>query len=548
LNRPVEPSWEGGPGLLTSVARGWPFLLGTGLLAASIALYVDSTRPEVYAASTTITLDDPQAPSVLRDVGPRVVDVDRYLASQADLAGSASVLRAAAATVGGGVTDRQLRRSIEVVAAEEAYRLVVNAQDADPGRATRMADAVARTYERFALEHRRRDATRAVRELARVEQELRAKLAEASASEIPPDADRERDALLEQIAETRKQMDAIRLDAALYGSGVQLISAPDEPEQPVSPRGLRDAAISAALGLLLAALILFWRAERVPTAESESDCERALGVPLLGTLPAPRRLWDRRSSTQARASAYGMLALALDLASLEKPRATVVISGVRAGDGATDLSLQLAMSLAHDGGRQVTLADADLEARSLTSRMGAEEELGFADLPESTTARGWAPLAPGGTFPSGLRFVPAGRRGSAVSASTSVRVAQACEELTDLSPDELLLIDAPPLLAGTAAMRLVGCADAALVVVSGGTQMHLLDEVRRRLELTGVAPTWFVFEERRRRRQRRLVRARRAVHPWLEPRGRQPRSDASRVQPFQTYDVHARPSSWEGRP
>jgi receptor protein-tyrosine kinase len=382
----------------------------------------------------------------------------------------------------------------------------------------------------------------------RVEKELRAKLAEAGASEDPPDAAQERAALLEQIAETRKQMDGIGLDAALYGSGVQLISSPDEPEHPVSPRRLRDAAISAALGMLLAALILFWRAERVPTAESESDCERALGVPLLGTLPAPRRLWDRRSSTHARASAYGMLAVALDLGLLEKPRATVVISGVRAGDGATDLSLQLAMSLAHDGGRQVTLADADLEARSLTARVGADDEVGFADLSEPTSAQGWAPLAPSGTFPPGLHFVPAGRRASAAAASTSVRVAQACEELTDLSPDELLLVDAPPLLAGTAAMRLVGCADAGLVVVSRGTQLHLLDEVRRRLELTGVAPIWFVFEGRRRRRPRPLVRPRRAVHPWLEPRGRQPRSDASRVEPFQTYDVHPRVSSWEARP
>jgi protein-tyrosine kinase len=124
----------------------------------------------------------------------------------------------------------------------------------------------------------------------------------------------------------------------------------------------------------------------------------------------------------------------------------VMVTSTREGEGKTFVALNLAFSLAAEHGRSVMLIDADPAKSSVAQYLGLEVEHGLTDL-----------LRDGGTSLSdvviptsirGLSIVPAGER-DPLSAElfASDRMGALLQTFCRTSPDSIVILDAPPVLA-----------------------------------------------------------------------------------------------------
>ena len=142
----------------------------------------------------------------------------------------------------------------------------------------------------------------------------------------------------------------------------------------------------------------------------------------------------------------------------------VMVTSTREGEGKTFVALNLAFSLAAEPGRSVMLIDADPAKSSVAQYLGLEVEHGLTDL-----------LRDGGTSLSdvviptsirGLSIVPAGER-DPLSAElfASDRMGALLQTFCRTSPDSIVILDAPPVLATSEPSSLARHVDQTVLVV-----------------------------------------------------------------------------------
>ena len=204
---------------------------------------------------------------------------------------------------------------------------------------------------------------------------------------------------------------------------------------------------------------------------------------ILATLTHPR---------SPAAEAYRALRASLAMSGLEHPVHTLVVTSAAPGEGKSIALANLAVVMAQ-GGQRVILADADLRHPTLHELFGAPNERGLTTLLEGEDALSAPPLTAVVGVDS-LQLLtsgpapldPAARLGS----KRMEEVLAALQKRADL-----LLIDAPPVLAATDAAALGMKADGVLLIVQAGhTSREHLGQAKDKLEqahvhLVGVALT-----------------------------------------------------------
>lgn len=198
--------------------------------------------------------------------------------------------------------------------------------------------------------------------------------------------------------------------------------------------------------------------------------------------PDLKTLSEPRSSVS---EAYRTLRTNLEFSSLDHPlRSLLVTSPASNADKLTTLA-NLAVIMA-EGGRQVLLVDSDLRKPELHTVFGLDNARGLGNLLEESEEWTDLPIQECGT--EGLSLLPAGQlpQNPAVLLGTE-RMGQLIETLTRQA--DLVILNAPPVLAVTDAAVLAAKVDGTLLVVrAGGTQREhlrkaktLLDKVNARL-------------------------------------------------------------------
>ena len=187
-------------------------------------------------------------------------------------------------------------------------------------------------------------------------------------------------------------------------------------------------------------------------------------------------LTDPRSPAS---EAYRTLRTNLEFSSLDHPlRSLLVTSPAASADKSLTLA-NLAVIMA-EGGRQVILADGDLRRPSLHEIFGVDNDTGLSDLIHSEDALSSLPLKESGI--EGLHLLTSGRlpqNPSVMLGSSSMK--KVIASLTERA--DLLLFDAPPVIAVTDAALLAAQVDGALLVIRvGGTQREHVKQAKALLE------------------------------------------------------------------
>ena len=258
----------------------------------------------------------------------------------------------------------------------------------------------------------------------------------------------------------------------------------------IRPKPKKYALLGIGLGLVLGVGLAFLREAFDTRLRSGVQISALLKLPILARIPTPPRRLERsrklvmvEEPTSHRADAFRRLRMNLEFASVGKPSQVMMLTSALSEEGksTTLANLGVAMALA---GKTVALIDLDLHRPRLADffRLGEAQPglsavvLGYTSLddalvgvPLDTAARSSEESSNGST-PSRARtagslvVLPTGALppdpGEFVGLEEVGRVLAALRERVDV-----ILIDAPPLLAVGDGLTIAGFADALVVVV-----------------------------------------------------------------------------------
>jgi len=310
------------------------------------------------------------------------------------------------------------------------------------------------------------------------------------------------------------------VDAAAAGSGVELTEPATAPTRPVQPRPLLGALIGGVLGLVAAAALAWWLADRRRRVSTGGEPAVSLNIPMLGTVPSDRSLRGRfpvptLEAPRSRVSeAYNFLVASL-LGGEGSRLKRLLVSSPLPGDGKTVTALNLALAVGKRG-RSVVLIDADLRTKGLTRVAEAQGRMGLTDLAAGMPIHDClVEFEVGGGRK--LLLLPAG---SDVEEPASFLASEAFSGALDqLSLHAgLLVLDTPSFLVFADALEVSSRAAGIVLVLTPGTPTEALDATSEALIHTRTPVLGYVYNKSQTRQApgvpRRLKTRRRRRPRW----------------------------------
>ncbi|MBA2528489.1 MAG: AAA family ATPase [Euzebyales bacterium] len=489
-----------GPGLLEAVWQyRWAAAIVT-LVAGAVGFAASFLQPTEYEAQAQLLLADPRTSGVFQDTGQTFIDPTRYVRNQAEFATSTPVLDVARAIVGSDLPLDDLRERVTVQASSELDLLTIAALDPTAEGAAALTNAVGEAYQQVAAGRVKRNAQAAVAELEQSIRELQTRIQQIEQDMRggdDPALQAERDAAVAQLVSLESRARQLAVDASLYGSGVTLFERAQLPESPATPKPLRAALVAMVLGLMAASAWAWWRAEHTQSADDRQDAAPVLGAPLLGEVPnfgavgVTGTMPAMTAPHSVAGEAYHFLVAALGFALERAGGSTVLITSGGPGAGKTVTAMNLAVAAVRDG-RRTVLVDADERMRGLTRTSAIAAEPGLTDLADDAVPFAGCVGLVKVSDDIRLSFVPAGSRLS--DPAGFFRTPEFRKALGRVQEQaELVIVDSPPLLSVADASAIASQVDGIVIVVTRGTPLRQLEEVRERLQFIGTPVLGYVF-------------------------------------------------------
>ncbi len=511
-------SGRSGRGLLDVLWRHKVLVIATTLLFGAAGWGASHLQPTMYSGEASLVLNDPRTSSIFDEQRQTVIDPARYVRNRAAYMTSTSVLARASELLDGRLNVDQIRSRVTAEPAKELDLVTISALDPTSAGAADLANAVGTAYQLEAQEVSEAATAEATEELKNSRRGLRRRidvldesLAEAAASnsdtsEFAAGLNVQRAAASTQLLSLSAQINQVSVDAALYGSGVQLFEKSEPPVSPAQPQPLGAALVAGFLGFLAAMALAWWRTEHRQKADDRLDPAPVLGVPLLGEVPefsaagTSGKLPAHEARHTVAGEAYHFIIASLGFALDDQGGHTVLVTSARPGDGKTITAVNLSIAAMRDG-RRVVAIDADERARGLTELTGVPAEPGLTDLANDDLPVGLATARMPLGEDDGLSVVPAGHR--LPDPAGFFRTGHFRRAITRVKQSaDLVVLDSPPLLAVSDTSAIASQADGIVIVVSRGTPLRLLREVRERLEFIGTPALGYVYNRADPRRKR----------------------------------------------
>jgi non-specific protein-tyrosine kinase len=478
--------------------RKWLILIAVVVATGGVYAYY-ARQPRVYTTSTLVYIKDPGDP-VTGVSSPQ--STDRAVQNQAALLYSRDTAAAVARRIHfPGSADALLHRvSITSKSGEDFVNIA--AQGRSPQESASIANAYAREFVRLvnsALSSR-------IKRALTVSRQQLAALPRGPATSLNRQNLNDQIARLQLAAEVPQTVTR-QIDAALPSSATW------------TPKPVRNAIFAFVLSLVLALAAAFGLERFDRRLKRPEEVEAAYDKPLLAVLPhtgEPARTIDGEASMSPEfREAFRVLRTNIELAELDSPPRTIVISSATPGEGKSTVVRNLALAF-RETGKRVAVVGCDLRHPTLGRLFGATQGPGLtevlrdeASLDEVTlqiaaalpgleelvqlhAERGAVPHAGNGNGNGGVRrpsgsvtLMMAGTRpANPPAVLASERAAEVLSTLRD--SHDVVLIDSAPLLAVTDTVPLLRYADAAIFV--GRLGVTTRDTARRLTEFLERIP------------------------------------------------------------
>jgi capsular exopolysaccharide synthesis family protein len=321
-------------------------------------------------------------------------------------------------------------------------------------------------------------------DIARLEGQLRAEdariaalgratqRAKSSLDELPAHAynlnrlNTDQEVLATTYRQLNQQFQTLRLSEEARANENRIFYPAELAPNPVAPRRLVNIAAAAILGLILALVAAVVSDQLDPRVHNTADVERAGGLPVLAHVPAiasanGQSLLGAARPHPALLESYRMLRARLATGPGAPPLRSIVVAGPRGGEGTSTVAANLAAAIALSG-RRVLLVDADLRRPALHRRLGLPNERGLSSVLGGSEVLAAALQA---TAVPRLSVLTAGPTVENAAELLSTEAGQR-ELLAIARHADVVVFDAPAVLAYADALSLSSLADAAVLVAS----------------------------------------------------------------------------------
>jgi len=271
------------------------------------------------------------------------------------------------------------------------------------------------------------------------------------------------------------------------GLTATVVASPAASESATSPSWATHLGLGALGGLLIGVLAAVARSSAPPVVGTADDAKTLTAAPVLGTVTddpdmSRRPLLSQLESTHPRRESMRILRTNLQFLDVDTPQQVITITSSLPGEGKSTTSSALAIALAETG-RRVLLVDGDLRRPRLDELFGLERTVG---LTTALVGRVAPESAIQSTRTPGLDVLTSGTLPP--NPSELLQTEAMAQLVGRLSAGyDLVLIDAPPLLAVTDGALLAALSDGAIVVVRHASTR--IDELRggaERLQSVGA--------------------------------------------------------------
>jgi capsular exopolysaccharide synthesis family protein len=321
------------------------------------------------------------------------------------------------------------------------------------------------------------------------------------------------------IGMLNEKLTAARITEQTQMRNIHVIDNATLPRQPSAKLAEKLLLLGLLGGLGLGVGLGFIRQYVAHVVETEDDVTASTGLPILGSVPGVHRSRSRLRHSQPSAAQPGAPALPaadplprnfmkgadprslhaeafrairtmLQLQMPDRPLKTVLVTSPSMSEGKTTVLLNLGLVYV-EAGRRVLLVDADLRRPSLHRALHLPNEHGLADVLGETID--WPHACR--NVSDALAVMPSG---SSPANPSSLLNSRSMETLLQRSREatDLVLIDAPPVLAVSDSLRLTSLVDAVILVVRAGlTQRRNLIRAKAQLEKVGATVAGVVIND-----------------------------------------------------
>lgn len=444
-------------------------VIGCTLLGVAYGM----TRPERWTARSEVQIPD----SEVTEGAPRLAASD--VLTEARVMESEVVAEQAAGQLDFDASPRELLSRVAVTAPSEARILQVEFTDETPRRAQAGAQAFAEAY----VEVNRAEVVDKIEGRAVAQQQVldetnsQLQEAETALALINPDeepaqwaaANRRVDTLDAQLADARLELRAV--EQTEVDPGLVLTPA-NRPGSPSTPGPVRTGALGLLGGGILALGVAFVADRLDAQVRDKGSIEHHLGVTTLGSVPtfaegyrvAENSLVTLQDPDSSEADAFRRIRASFLIAVTDADTQVVCFTSANRGEGKSTVSANLATVLAQ-GGHSVALVSADIRRPSLDRIFGLKANEGLIDVLQGNLRLDEALRDIGG----GLSVLVAGSTDGAKWRNPSDLLQS--EAMSDMLRQlrkrfDLVLLDAPPVLAVADIHGLATIAEAMVLVVS----------------------------------------------------------------------------------
>jgi polysaccharide biosynthesis transport protein len=316
----------------------------------------------------------------------------------------------------------ELLNEVKVEAAPNANILNFVAASGDPRYSARLANAFAEQYIAF----------RTRSELAGIES-AQAKLDQQIAA--LPAGSAERATLqvsLERLGELR----------AVAGGGANIIGLATPVATPTGPSLTSTVLVGVLIGLAVAFSLVFLLESLDRRVKTIEEFEREYRLPVLAAVPQSAFRFHLARDRGELLEPYRILRSALDFAAVTRELDTLLVTSAVSGEGKTTVAADLAHAVAL-AGRSVVLIELDLRRPTFSEHFDLKPGTGLTAALIRDTQPTDLLVEPFSDLPN-FSVLPAGRTPHNPSELLgSPRVAELISKL--LSPDGMVIVDAPPL-------------------------------------------------------------------------------------------------------
>ncbi len=246
---------------------------------------------------------------------------------------------------------------------------------------------------------------------------------------------------------------------------VQIEPALADPE-PIRPLIPRNVGMGAAIGLLLAAGIIFAIEYLDDTLKTSEQITETLGLPIIGYIgdmePIEEKLYVEALPRSPIAESFRSLRTNLEFSAVDRPIQTLLVVSANPNEGKSTISCNLAMTYAQSG-KKVLLIDADMRKPSVHRFFGLNNRVGLSDIfrNKATIAEvknSYKESSLGVLTSGGIPHNP-------VDLLSSNKMLQTLEEAKRVA--DIVVVDSPPFLVSDASV-LASRVDGVLMLINPG--------------------------------------------------------------------------------